>query len=619
MAKTAVTGFTEAFVHTDPFYRGTYVAKLQRSASGSGAGSEVISRTNLITNPNFETNSTGWGSTGAATISRVTTDAYIGTASVQVTLTNPGNGSGLQNFASGLRIPVSENSTYIISAYVKQTSGTTIGVDIDTFYYDSSNVLISSSDGANTALNGSWQRISRSITTPANTAFMGIDIGVQQAYTGTFVYLVDAVLVETGSTLLPYFDGSTILDYDGRTIQSYGWNGTANASTSTAVFELTNKTTQLRLSQLSDFSFGFTGGGGRFYLGFATIKTTATGSGTGTQTAARTITRQRTASGSGTGTQTASRLISRYRTATGSGTGTQTAARLISRFRTASATGTGTQTADRLISRFRTATGSGTGTQAAASTPTARREATGSGIGTETTVRVIIKLRTASGNGTGTSANTIKLGLLRTGYGSGGATTGDNATPKLTAKRAATNSGNGSASTTILVTRLRTASGSGIGSDSATTIRSVYRTASGSGNGNSSASRILIAIRTATSAGAGTATVIGARVVRLTGSGSGLGTSLSEWVKSHIFRVPTTRTYPFAERLSEEAPDRLFAHTPQGIRAKNLYRLSDGTYTTTDPRRPELITRTYYGGHDIFLTDEEVTELTAAGYGASIT
>ena len=90
-------------------------------------------------------------------------------------------------------------------------------------------------------------------------------------------------------------------------------------------------------------------------------------------------------------------------------------------------------------------------------------------------------------------------------------------------------------------------------------------------------------------------------------------------MKSHIFRVPTTRTYPFAERLSEEAPDRLFSHTPQGIRAKNLYRLSDGTYTTTDPRRPELITRTYYGGHDIFLTDEEVTELTAAGYGASIT
>jgi hypothetical protein len=102
-------------------------------------------------------------------------------------------------------------------------------------------------------------------------------------------------------------------------------------------------------------------------------------------------------------------------------------------------------------------------------------------------------------------------------------------------------------------------------------------------------------------------------------TGAGDGTATANWDKSHIFRVPITEGYPFAVRLSEESADRLFAFTPQGARAKNLYRLTDGSYTTTDPRRPELITRIYYGGHDIFLTDPEITELTAAGYGSSIT
>jgi hypothetical protein len=113
--------------------------------------------------------------------------------------------------------------------------------------------------------------------------------------------------------------------------------------------------------------------------------------------------------------------------------------------------------------------------------------------------------------------------------------------------------------------------------------------------------------------------LVGARTRRTTATGTGDGTATANWDKSHIFRVPITEGYPFAVRLSENPPDRLFAHTPQGTRAKNLYRLDDGSYTTTDPRRPERITRTYFGGHDNFLTDAEITELTAAGYGSSIT
>ena len=60
------------------------------------------------------------------------------------------------------------------------------------------------------------------------------------------------------------------------------------------------------------------------------------------------------------------------------------------------------------------------------------------------------------------------------------------------------------------------------------------------------------------------------------------------------------------------------AHITRPIRAENLYRLSDGTYTINDPRNNAAV-RTYLGAHNIFLDDTEVAELTAAGYGAYIT
>ena len=214
----------------------------------------TTTRTNFVTNPNFEVNTTGWEAGAGAAIARITTDAYIGTACVQVTLTNPGNGTGLLNFVTPAnRLPVSANTTYTISAYVKQTSGTVIGLDIDTFYFNAAGGQITSSDGPNTALTSSWQRITRTITTPALTASMGFGIGVQQTYSGSFVYVVDAIMLEQTSTALPYFDGTYADAYTGYTLVSQQWNGTANASTSTGVWGLTSSQTG---SPLNDSTYG---------------------------------------------------------------------------------------------------------------------------------------------------------------------------------------------------------------------------------------------------------------------------------------------------------------------------------------------------------------------------
>jgi len=126
------------------------------------------------------------------------------------------------------------------------------------------------------------------------------------------------------------------------------------------------------------------------------------------------------------------------------------------------------------------------------------------------------------------------------------------------------------------------------------------RTADGFGSASQSASYLRIVIKSAT------------------GSGNGTTGASVTWSKSRIFRVPQTTTYAFATLFGDNRADRLFAHVPPGVRAENLYRLSDGTYTINDPRDGSA-TREYLGGHNIFLTDEEVAELTAAGYGAYIT
>jgi len=304
----------------------------------------------------------------------------------------------------------------------------------------------------------------------------------------------------------PYYRG-TYFVVVGRTATGSG-NGSASVAHGSA---------QIRLGQLTDFSFPYRFGG-RYYLGVRAILTvTATADGLGTASSVAQVLRQRTATGSGAGDATAVPLTVAIRTATGSGVGSQ------------SATG------------------------------------------------LHISPRTASGSGDGTSSTTTAIIYVRTG----------------------TASGTGSA-TTI-------------------SIHVVIRTGTGSGDGTSTSSSFLTAIRTSSGSGTGTSTSIGARVLFRSCTGSGVGSGTADWDKSHIFRVPTTSTYQFAKRFGESPADRLFAFMPQGIRQYNLFKLDDNSYQTTDPRMPERIVKVYYGGHDNFLDATEIAELTAAGYGASIT
>lgn len=248
----------------------------------------------------------------------------------------------------------------------------------------------------------------------------------------------------------------------------------------------------------------------------------------------------------------------------------------------------------------RTATGSGVGTQTAIGVHIKVRPATGSGTGTQTATGVHIQVRTATGSGTGTSTTTFTFFSFVYSDGSSTAT--------------------GTSSTTTFHIKVRTATGSGVGTQSASQTTTVIRQATASGIGNQSATSLLTSKRTATATGTGTSVVVGARLKTETATGSGASVDIfAVWMKSHIFRVPFTYTYPGATYRDEGAANRLQRYNRTNIRVLNLYELTDGSYTTVDQRDQGQVVKLWLGGHDHFLTDAEVVELTAAGFGASIT
>ena len=223
------------------------------------------------------------------------------------------------------------------------------------------------------------------------------------------------------------------------------------------------------------------------------------------------------------------------------------------------------------------------------------RTATGSGAGTETATGFHLAPRTATGSGTGTSAITqIVIGI-----------------------RTATGSGVGSGTTTQIVVGIRTATGSGTGTSTATGVHIGPRTATGAGGASTGdiAVGLHIAPRTATGSGLGTSTALGALVLPRTATGAGASTDIpANWTKTLIFRPPVEDRFPWDNYKSSTPDHRLFAKASQGYRARNIFQLTDLSYTNVDPLDPTLIKTTYWGGHDIVVTEEEKSQLVAAGY-----
>ena len=267
------------------------------------------------------------------------------------------------------------------------------------------------------------------------------------------------------------------------------------------------------------------------------------------------------------------------------------------------------------------ATASGLGTASSSASVFPQRQGTGSGVGSETSVRIRVPVRTATGSGVSTENSTGVRVVLRTATGSGvGSTTSQVRVDQLTDFSFPFNGGGrfylGPAEK---ISPVRTATGSGLGTESAARLIKSPRTATGSGIGSGNGVDLVINIRTATGSGTESSATVSARVRFAAATGSGTGSAVSVHYKFHMFRPPVELVGPFMLLHGDKIANKLGRRFEPFERGKNVYQLNNLSFTENDPWSPDNYIKVFHGGHVHALTEDEYTDLVAAGYGANIT
>ncbi len=185
--------------------------------------SALTTRTNLITNPGFETATTGWGNVNGgvgAAVSISPTQVQSGTRSLQYTYGD----STTQDSGPSSSLNVTAGVTYTLSAWVY--APVSIGGGLRLIAYGTA--LGNTERGAVNTTTGSWVRLTQVIT-PTVTGALSFAVGknLSATETGKLLY-VDSVFMEASTGTSNYFSGASAASGD----FTYAWSGTANASTS---------------------------------------------------------------------------------------------------------------------------------------------------------------------------------------------------------------------------------------------------------------------------------------------------------------------------------------------------------------------------------------------------
>jgi prepilin-type N-terminal cleavage/methylation domain-containing protein len=189
--------------------------------AGHGVGG-VAAITNLVTNPSFETNVSGWANyTGFNAPTQVTTTPWSGSARLAAV----GNNTAI-NPRVYYALPVTIGDTLSVS--VRERSDGQVPTSL---LFVIKTKLAGVENGTPVMLTPSWapdasgwMQVSATVTIPANVDSIMIQPGlnVSSNYTGTFG--VDGVIATKTASPANYADGSSA---------NWVWNGTANASSST--------------------------------------------------------------------------------------------------------------------------------------------------------------------------------------------------------------------------------------------------------------------------------------------------------------------------------------------------------------------------------------------------
>jgi len=167
-------------------------------------------RNNLIVNPSFKTNTTGWSATGSSTLTRTTSDYFYGSSSLQVAKAASSNSGAV----TSSRILVTQLLSYALGVYVKieasQDAGTLVG---RVQWYDSATAgsLLSTSNTISLDVipGDDWVRLTGVFTAPSGALSALISVVQPTAGTAAETFYADAFLFEQASYLNEYVDEPT--------------------------------------------------------------------------------------------------------------------------------------------------------------------------------------------------------------------------------------------------------------------------------------------------------------------------------------------------------------------------------------------------------------------------
>ncbi len=169
-----------------------------------------MARNNLIVNPSFKTNTTGWSATGSSTLSRITSDYFYGSSSLQVAKAASANSGAV----TSSRILVTQSLSYALGVYVKIAATEEPGTLVARVqWYDSATAgsLLSTSNTISLDVipGDDWVRLTGVFTAPLTALSALISIVQPTAGTAAETFYVDAVLFEQATYLNEYIDEPT--------------------------------------------------------------------------------------------------------------------------------------------------------------------------------------------------------------------------------------------------------------------------------------------------------------------------------------------------------------------------------------------------------------------------
>jgi len=182
----------------------------------------MADRNNLIVNPSFKTNTTGWSATGSSTIARITNEYFYGSSCLEVTKAAASNSGVITTD----RILVTASLSYALGVYVKIPAAAETGtLSADVLWYDSATAgsLLSTSNSVQLEVIGGddWVRLTGVFTAPSGALSALVRIIQPTAGTAGEKFLVDAVLFEQSSYLNEYVDEPTQAQENEKVTQAF--------------------------------------------------------------------------------------------------------------------------------------------------------------------------------------------------------------------------------------------------------------------------------------------------------------------------------------------------------------------------------------------------------------